>query len=64
MYDFFVIMYPTPVRPEKILKYCKVCNVKIEDIWFELDKGPLSKIIHYRGRCKYLINKRRINKIE
>jgi len=53
-------MYPTPVTPEEILEnYENNENTKIEDIWHELDKGPLQKVIRYKGRCKYVLNKKR-----
>jgi len=60
IYAYLYKMYPTPVTPEEILEnYENNENTKIEDIWHELDKGPLQKVIRYKGRCKYVLNKKR-----
>jgi hypothetical protein len=58
MYNYLFKMYPTPVTPEEILENCE--NTKIENVWYELDKGPLKKIVRFKGKVKYTINKRRI----
>lgn len=60
IYNYLYKMYPTPVSPEEILDNCENNeNVSIEIIWHELDKGPLQKVIRYKGRCKYVLNKKR-----
>jgi hypothetical protein len=60
IYNYLYKMYPTPVTPEEMLKNCEnIENTKIEDIWHELDSGPLQKVIRYKGRCKYVLNEKR-----
>lgn len=57
MYAYLYKMYPTPVTPEQICENCE--NTNKNEIWKELDEGPLRKVIHYKGRAKYVLNKRR-----